>query len=191
LSLLEACRTGNHDGVEGVRKLFVYISGISQGNPGTAAIGVALLDAQGHAVEEISQVIGRASPLVAEYKALLSGCRAASSYAPEDVVFFSDSNALVNQVSGVSQPREPHLQRLKQLVGECLAGIPRWRMNYVAPDANSVARRLAERAFHERVRTERQRARLVSELNDLLSLLSLDELRKVESYIQSLRAKTS
>ncbi len=177
--------------MEGVRKLFVYISGISQGNPGTAAIGVALLDAQGHAVEEISQVIGRASPLVAEYKALLSGCRAASSYAPEDVVFFSDSNALVNQVSGVSQPREPHLQRLKQLVGECLAGLPRWRMNYVAPDANSVARRLAERAFHERVRTERQRARLVSELNDLLSLLSLDELRKVESYIQSLRAKTS
>jgi len=174
-----------------VHKLFVYTCGISHGNPGAAAIGIALLDEQGHLVEEVGELIGRATPQVAEYKGLISGARKAASYAPEEAVFLTDSHSLVNQINGISQPREPHLQYLNQLALECLGQLPKWRLNYVDADANSVAHRLAERAFRERIRSERERTRLTRELSELLALLSLDELKKVEAFIRSLRAKTA
>lgn len=174
-----------------MRKLFINTCGISHGNPGAAAIGIALLDEQGHLVEEVGELIGRATPEVAEYKGLISGARKAAAYAPEEAVFLTDSHPLVNQINGISQPREPHLQYLNQLALGCLGQLPKWRLNYVDPDANSVAHRLAERAFRERIRSERERIRLTRELSELLSLLSLDELKKVEAFIRSLRAKTA
>ncbi|RLE31546.1 hypothetical protein DRJ54_00020 [Candidatus Acetothermia bacterium] len=176
---------------EPVHKLFVHTCGISRGNPGAAAVGLLLLDEQGHVVEEVGELIGRATPEVAEYKALIAGARKAADYSPDEAVFLTDSHVLVNQVNGVSQPREPHLQYLNQLALELLGQLPKWRLNYLESDANSAARRLAEQAFREKNRSERERARLARELSERLSLLSLDELRKVESFIRSLRAKSA
>ena len=174
-----------------VHKLFIYTCGVSRGNPGAAAIGLVLLDDQGHIVEEAGELIGRATPAVAEYKALISGAEKAAAYAPEEAVFLTDSHVLVNQITGISQPREPHLLHLNQLALECLGQLPKWRLNYLDPDANSGARRLAERAFRERIRSERERTRLTRELSELLAILSLDELKKVEGFIRSLMAKAT
>jgi ribonuclease HI len=51
--------------------LQTYSDGGARGNPGPAAIGVVLCDAQGNVVEEASQLIGNRTNNQAEYEAML------------------------------------------------------------------------------------------------------------------------
>jgi len=174
-----------------VRKLFVYVSGVSRGNPGEAAVGIVLTDEQGHLVEEAAQLIGRATAPVAEYKALIEGVRRAAAYSPDETVFLTDSPAVANQINGISQPREPHLQYLNQLALELLGKLGSWRVNYVDREANGSAHRLAERAFRQRVMSERERTRAIRDIEASLQTLSLEQLHKLQGFIQRLRASSS
>jgi len=174
-----------------VRKLFIYVSGISRGNPGEAAVGTILTDEQGHVVEEAAQLIGRTTVRVAEYKALIEGVRKAIDYAPDEAVFLTDSPAVANQINGISQPREPHLLYLNQLALELLAQLQKWRVNYIDREANGTAHRLAEHAFRERIRSERQRTKLIRDIELSLQELSLEQLRKLQAFIQRLKARAT
>ena len=174
-----------------MRKLFVYVSGVSHGNPGEAAVGIILTDEQGHVVEEVAQLIGRTTTRVAEYKALIEGTRKAIAYAPDEAVFLTDSPAVVNQINGISQPREPHLQYLNQQALELLGQLEKWRVNYIDREANGAANRLAERAFRERMKSERERAKTIRDIEASLQGLSLEELRKLQAFLQRLKARTT
>jgi ribonuclease HI len=172
-----------------VRKLFVHVDGASRGNPGEAAIGVLLTDEHGNTIEEVSELIGQATNNVAEYRALIEGVRRALNYLPEEAIFLTDNELVANQINGLYRVREPHLQHLNQRVLELLSRLPRWRVNYIEREANYKAHRLAMRAFRERTRQERERSRLLNEIEDVLRDLDLDDLRRVLSYANSLRAQ--
>jgi len=173
-----------------VRKIFVHVDGASRGNPGEAAIGVAILDEKGNLLEEVSQYIGRATNNVAEYKALIEGIKRAIHYAPEEAIFLTDSELVANQVNRLFRTREPHLQYLNDLALQLLSQLPKWRVNYVEREANSIAHRLAARAFRERTKEERERAKLQQEILEALRGLPLDDLRRILSYVQSLKARS-
>lgn len=172
-----------------MRKLFVHVDGASRGNPGEAAIGVLLTDEHGNTIEEVSELIGQATNNVAEYRALIEGVRRALNYLPEEAIFLTDNELVANQINGLYRVREPHLQHLNQRVLELLSRLPRWRVNYIEREANYKAHRLAMRAFRERTRQERERSRLLNEIEDVLRDLDLDDLRRVLSYANSLRAQ--
>lgn len=169
----------------------MHVDGASRGNPGEAAIGVLLTDEQGNTIEEISQLIGQATNNVAEYKALIEGIRRALEYLPEEAIFLTDSELVANQINGIYRVQEPHLQHLNQKAMELLSRLPRWRVNYVEREANHRAHRLAMRAFQEKSRRERERARTVDEIVDVLQGLPMDDLRRVLSYARSLKAQKS
>ncbi|MGC9530354.1 MAG: ribonuclease HI family protein [Candidatus Bipolaricaulaceae bacterium] len=174
-----------------MRKLFVSVDGSSRGNPGEASIGAVLTDERGHVVEEVSQSIGRATNNVAEYKALIEGVRRAAAYAPEEAVFLTDSHLVANQINGLYKIREPHLQHLNQIAVELLAQLPKWRVNYVEREANSAAHRLAELAFRQRAKSEREKAQLRQGIQDALQDLTPDQLRKVVAFLQRLHAESA
>ncbi|MFO8034530.1 MAG: ribonuclease HI family protein [Candidatus Bipolaricaulota bacterium] len=167
-------------------KLFVSVEGCARGNPGEGAIGVLLTDERANVVEELSECVGRTTQGMAEYKALIQGARRAIAYAPEEVVFLTDDQMVANQLNGLCQAREPHLQHLAQVALGLLAQIPKWRVNYIERDGNRAAQRLAEEAFREHAREERERSILCQQVEGLLRELSTDELRKVLTYIRSL-----
>jgi len=172
-----------------MRKLFVNVDGASRGNPGEAAIGVLLTDEHGNVVEEVSQLIGQATNNVAEYKALIEGARRALEYLPEEVIFLTDSELVANQINGLYKVQEPHLQYLNQKALELLSRLPRWRVNYIEREANYKAHRLAMRAFREKTRQERERSKILNEIDEVLRDLSPDDLRRVLSYAHSLKAQ--
>ena len=60
-------------------KLTVNVDGGARGNPGPAAIGVVVRDADGEVLEERGERIGRATNNVAEYRALLRGIELAAA----------------------------------------------------------------------------------------------------------------
>jgi ribonuclease HI len=141
-------------------KLFVYVDGGARGEPGEAGIGIAITDADGNVVEELSQLIGRATTEVAEYRALIEACRYTMPYKPDTVIFFTDNQRVSNHINGVFETREPHIRHLIELAIGMLNQFPHWRVNYVDPKVNLRAPRLVEQAFHRSVRKQITRERL-------------------------------
>lgn len=170
-----------------MRKIYVNVHGTSRGNPGEAAIGILVTSEKGEPLAQVGRLIGRATGEVAEYKALLEGIRLAAGLGPEEAVFLTDHPLVANQINGFSAPREPHLVHLHRSALDLLAQLPRWRVSLVEPEVNHPACRLAEGAFRERTRLERERAELLRELDHLLDGLPPEDLRRVVAYVRSLR----
>lgn len=169
-----------------MRKIYVNVHGTARGNPGEAAVGILVTNEKGEPLAQVGRLIGRATGEVAEYKALLEGIRLAAGLAPEEAVFLTDHPQVANQVNGFSVPREPHLVHLNRSALDLLAQLPRWRVSLVEPEVNHPACRLAEGAFRERTRLERERAELLRELDHLLDGLPPEDLRRVVAYVRSL-----
>ena len=153
-------------------KLFIYIDAVAKGNPGEAAIGVAITDPEGNVIEEISQLIGRATNDVAEYQALIEACKYAAARKPQSVIFFTSSQKVANHVNHVFESRAPHIRRLVEIAIGLLNQFPRWRVNYVDSYANIHAPRLVERAFHQTVKVQVARDRLEVILHSKIGALS-------------------
>lgn len=168
-------------------KLFVYVDGGARAEPGEAGIGIAITDAHGNVVDEISQLIGRSTTEVAEYRALIEGCRRALNYKPQSVVFFTDNQRLANHINGVFETREPHIRHLVESAMGFLNQIPQWRVNYVDPRAHHRAPRLVEEAFHRNLHAQMTREKLETALLSRAASLSEEGMQKLLDLAERLR----
>jgi ribonuclease HI len=171
-------------------KLFVYVDGAAKGEPGEAGIGVAITDHDGEAIEEISLLIGRTTSEVAEYQALIEGCRRALAYKPSSVVFFTDNQRVANYVNRVFETREPHIKHLVELALGLLNQFPRWRVNYVDQNANVRAPRLVEQAFHQSIQAQMTRERMELILLGRASSLSDEAMQRLIDYAERLQEES-
>jgi len=167
-------------------KLFVYVDGTARGDPGQAAIGVAITDKQGNVIEESGQLIGRATPIVAEYRALIEGCRLAHRHEPRSVILFTHNQQLANHVNGVFDTRRPNLRHLVEEAKAQLNGFEQWRVNFVDRSANRRAPRLVERAYHHRIQAQVSRHRLEACLLARTASLSEEDLQRVIDFADGL-----
>ncbi len=87
----------------------VYADGGARGNPGPAAIGVVVCDAEDRVLMEHKEYIGEGTNNEAEYRAVIRGLELAASYSPEEVLVVSDSELLVRQVKGVYRARNARI----------------------------------------------------------------------------------
>lgn len=174
-----------------MRRLFLSAGGAARGEPTVAAIGVVLTDHQGRVLERFGRCIGRATAEVAEYRAILEGLRLALPRQPEELVVFSDNHQVVNQLNGALSPRDPAVQHLNKLAQELLRRFTRARVSYVDHEVNRLARRLAEQALHEERRMERERQLMRQEILAILETFSLEDLRRVHSFLLSLHSERS
>jgi len=170
-------------------KLFVYIAGRAQGEPGDAGIGVAIIDKDGNIVEEVSHLIGRATSQVARYRALIEGAQHALAYSPQSIILFTDDQHLVNQINEVFPTREPHLKHLLEVAKEVLNQFSRWRVNFVDRAVNHRAPRLVEQAFHNRIQARITREHLQIRLTARVAALSEEDLKQVIEYAEHLQAR--
>ncbi len=174
-----------------MRKLVLTVAGVVRGESSQAAIGVILSDTQGKVLERLGSPIGRATEEVAEYRALLEGLKRALLHQPGEIVVFLENRTVTNQILGNLSPREPAIQNLNRQVQEILRQFPRWRVSFVDPEVCRPARRLAEQALFEETKAERERAILRQEILSLVDDLSVEELRRALSLLQSLQAAKS
>ena len=84
------------------KRVVIEADGGSRGNPGPAAYGAVLKDADtGEVIAEDATTIGVASNNVAEYSGLIAGLKLAEEFAPgADVEVRMDSKLVVEQMSG-------------------------------------------------------------------------------------------
>ena len=174
-----------------MEKLFVYIDGVAKGDPGEAAIGIAITDPEANVIEEISRLIGRATTEIAEYHALIEACKFAAVYKPQSVIFFTDNQKVANHINHVFESRAPHIKHLVEIAIGLLNQFPRWRVNYVDAHANIRAPRLVERAFHQNVKVQVARERLELILHSRSAGLSDAGLQRLIDYAERLQEEES
>lgn len=97
------------------KKLFVFADGGARGNPGPAAIGFIVKDAQGKILKKEGKYIGKATNNVAEYQAVIKALEwlvNESRVTSQRVTFFLDSKLIVNQLNGLFKIKNPNLRSL-------------------------------------------------------------------------------
>ena len=124
-------------------KLVVHCDGASRGNPGPAGAGSILTTPEGEVVAEIAEGLGRTTNNVAEYTAVIHGLQRAQELGARDVLLRSDSQLLINQLTGRYRVKTPHLQPLHRQVRMLAAGFEKIRFEHVRREFNVEADRLA------------------------------------------------
>ena len=130
-------------------ELIAWVDGGSHGNPGPAAIGVVITDADG-ARTNIARQIGRQDSNVAEYVALMEALQYALMMKARTLHVYSDSQVMVRQMTGEYRC---HSARLYSLHWVCrkLARSLRFSIEHVPRAHNGEAHRLAKSAVRARV----------------------------------------
>jgi ribonuclease HI len=101
-----------------MRKIIIYVDGGARGNPGPAAIGVLFCNEKGICFKKFSEYLGKMTNNEAEYRAAIFALKKFKSIfgkklAKEtEIEIRSDSELLVNQMSGKYKILEKNLQHL-------------------------------------------------------------------------------
>lgn len=107
--------------------LLIYTDGGARGNPGRAAVGVAVKDENGLMIKGIFRRIGETTNNVAEYTAVVEALewlkneeaiKLLSYRAIEQINFFLDSKLVVNQLNGLFKMKDEKLRMLLLKVRE-------------------------------------------------------------------------
>ena len=130
-------------------KLVIHVDGGSRGNPGPAAIGVVVADADGAVLEEVAETIGVATNNVAEYRAVLKGIERAAALGATELELVNDSELVAKQLTGAYKVKHPAMRPLYE---EATASLSRnfdgrWRIRSVPRAQNAHADLLVNRAL--------------------------------------------
>jgi ribonuclease HI len=128
-------------------RLVVHVDGGARGNPGPAAIGVVVSDADGAVVEQLGEPIGETTNNVAEYRALLRGLERARAHGADEVEVVGDSELVAKQVNGQYKVKHAGLKPLHAEALRALAGFGRWRVRTVPRAQNADADALVNAAL--------------------------------------------
>ncbi len=123
--------------------LIVWCDGAARGNPGPAGAGSQLTTPDGEVVAEIAEGLGETTNNVAEYTAAIRGLERARELGATDVLLRSDSQLLINQLTGVYKVKTAHLQPLHRRVRALAVGFEKIRFEHVPRERNTEADRLA------------------------------------------------
>jgi ribonuclease HI len=128
-------------------KLVVNVDGGARGNPGPAAVGVVVREADGGVLEQHAELIGEATNNVAEYRALMLGIERAIELGADEVELIGDSELVVKQVLGEYKVKNAGIKPFHRAVTEALAELPSWSIRHVRREQNSQADELVNRAL--------------------------------------------
>ncbi len=128
-------------------RLTVHVDGGARGNPGPAAIGVVVSDADGTVLDEVAERIGVATNNVAEYRALLRGLERAAALGAREVDLINDSELVAKQLTGAYKVKHPAMKPLYEQAMSALRGFDGWSIRSVPRAQNARADALVNQAL--------------------------------------------
>jgi ribonuclease HI len=124
-------------------EVVVNCDGAARGNPGPAGAGAVVVGADGTVLAEVAEGLGETTNNVAEYTAAIRGLEEAARLGADRVLLRSDSQLLVNQLTGRYRVKTPHLVPLHRRVRELVRSFERVTFEHVPRERNVEADRLA------------------------------------------------
>jgi len=117
----------------------LFADGGSRGNPGPAASGAVLLDADGQVLDEIGEFLGRATNNVAEWTALCIGLERAAERGIRRLAVRMDSELVVKQMRGEYRVKHADLQPLHRRAQALLRRFEHVDIKHVPRNQNKLA----------------------------------------------------
>ena len=124
-----------------------HVDGGARGNPGPAGYGVAINDASGRPVAELSEYLGHHTNNYAEYQGLLAALRYAAENQIKALKVISDSELMVRQMKGIYKVRHPELRKLYEQAQQLVRGLEHFEIRHALREHNQTADRLANEAM--------------------------------------------
>jgi len=124
-----------------------HVDGGARGNPGPAGYGVAIQDASGHPVAELSEYLGHQTNNYAEYQGLLAALRYAAEHQIKTLKVISDSELMVRQMKGIYKVRHPELRKLYEQAQQLARRLEHFEIRHALREHNRTADRLANEAM--------------------------------------------
>jgi ribonuclease HI len=128
-------------------RLVVHVDGGARGNPGPAAAAAVLSTPDGEVVGEATELLGRQTNNVAEYRGLLLGLARARALGADEVDVINDSELVAKQVNGEYKVRHADMKPLHAAASAALAGFDRWSIRSVPRAENAAADALVNQAL--------------------------------------------
>lgn len=123
--------------------LYLYIDGVSRGNPGPTGIGIVLQSPDEQILQQGGRFLGDLTDMEAAAQGLLAGLEAAAATEPDEIAVFCSSQWLVRQLTGQGRPPGDHLAMLLAQAQMLLLRFDTWQITHLPPDQNSLAAALA------------------------------------------------
>jgi ribonuclease HI len=136
--------------------IVAYIDGGSRGNPGPAGYGVAINDAAGRRIAELSDYLGVQTNNFAEYSGLLAALEYAVKHGHKALKVVSDSELLVKQTRGEYKVRNETLQQMAHEARELIRKLESFQIRHVLREQNREADGLANQAMDSGTRRKTQ-----------------------------------
>lgn len=153
-------KTGGIETVsENIEKITIYTDGGSRGNPGPAAAGYVITGGDGRQLAAKGLYLGEATNNAAEYTAVIKALEHAKQLQVKSVELYSDSELLVNQLTGSYKVKSEQLRPLFQRASELLAGFEHSLLEHIKRDKNAKADELVNKALNLRQNVSNEPAR--------------------------------
>jgi ribonuclease HI len=130
-------------------KVIVHVDGGARGNPGPAAAACVITSPAGDVLGEHSQLLGRATNNVAEYRALLLGLAKAHELGAVEVEVVGDSELIAKQVQGAYKVKHEAMRPLYLEAMAALGDFERWSIRTVPRAQNADADALVNAALDQ------------------------------------------
>jgi ribonuclease HI len=128
-------------------KAIVHVDGGARGNPGPAAAASVLSTPDGQVLDEATQLLGRVTNNVAEYRALLLGLARARALGVTEVEVVNDSELIAKQVRGIYKVKHHDMKPLHTEALASLRGFAKWSIRSVPRAQNADADALVNQAL--------------------------------------------
>jgi ribonuclease HI len=128
-------------------KVIVHVDGGARGNPGPAAAACVISTPEGETIAEHSELLGRATNNVAEYRALLLGLAKARELGAEEIEVIGDSELIAKQVQGLYKVKHEAMRPLYLQAMKALRDFKSWSIRTVPRAQNAQADALVNAAL--------------------------------------------
>jgi formyltetrahydrofolate-dependent phosphoribosylglycinamide formyltransferase len=131
-------------------KVIIHTDGGSRGNPGPAAAGFVLCDADGRQLQAKAFYLGETTNNVAEYTALIKALEAARRLGADQVAVYTDSELMVRQLSGAYKVKSETIRPLFEHASELRSQFESCSIRHVLREKNKEADRIVNEALDAR-----------------------------------------
>jgi len=135
-------------------KIIAYTDGGSRGNPGPAAAGFVLSNANGTELMRKAVFLGPTTNNVAEYTAVIKAVETAIRLGANEVNIFSDSELLVRQINGQYKVKSENIRPLYRQAIDLLERLKTWKISHVKREMNVGADAIVNQAIDRRADVE-------------------------------------
>ena len=127
----------------------IYIDGACRGNPGRSGIGVIIKNnnINNNTIRTLKKYIGIRTSNQAEYEALITSLHASRQFKDKEILIFTDSLLLANQINGKWRVRNANILPLYNKAKSLLTEYSAIKLNHIPREFNWEADRLANQAL--------------------------------------------